>query len=94
MPNRYLYIVAYDIADPKRLRKVHKVVKRHATGGQKSAFECFLSGTERKQLISSCRSIINESEDRLALIPVEMRARPMLCGIAVPAADPDFYYVG
>ena len=48
MTRRALYIVAYDVAKPSRLRKVHRTVKRFATGGQKSVFE---SGT-----------IINEDE--------------------------------
>ncbi len=94
MPKRYLYIVAYDIANKKRLRKVHKIVKKYATGGQKSAFECFLTPDERGKLIKSCRAVINDSEDRLALLPIEMRAQPILKGIALPAADPDYYYVG
>ena len=70
MPNRYLYVVAYDITDPKRLRRIHKVVKSYATGSQKSAFECFLTASEPSELISKSRSIIEETEDRLALIPV------------------------
>ena len=43
MSKRALYIATYDVADPTRLRKVHHVVKRFATGGQKSVFECFLN---------------------------------------------------
>ena len=94
MPKRHLYIVSYDITDPKRLRRIHKVVKTYATGGQKSAFECFLTASERSELISKSRSIIEETEDRLALIPVETRAQSILCGVALPATDPDYYYVG
>ena len=94
MTKRALYIAAYDVSDPSRLRKVHQVVKRFATGGQKSVFECFLTPAEREVLLADARELLDEHEDRLALLRVEQRTRPMLLGIAVPAADPDFYYVG
>lgn len=94
MNKRVLYIAAYDVSEPARLRKVHHVVKRFATGGQKSVFECFLTPTEREELLADARELLDEEEDRLALLRVEQRTRPMLLGIAVPASDPDFYYVG
>ncbi len=94
MTKRVLYIAAYDVSEPARLRKVHHVVKRFATGGQKSVFECFLTPSEREELLAGAREILNEDEDRMALLRIEPRARPILFGIAVPAADPDFFYVG
>lgn len=94
MSKRALYIAAYDVAAPHRLRKVHEAVKSHATGGQKSVFECFLTPAERLGLMKRVHSLIDEREDRFALLQVEERTQPILLGIAVPAADPDFYYVG
>ena len=94
MAKRVLYIAAYDVSEPSRLRKVHQVVKRFATGGQKSVFECFLTSSERETLLSEARALIDEDEDRLALLRVEERARPVLLGIATPAVDPEFFYVG
>ncbi len=40
---RTLYLVAYDVRRPSRLRKALRVLKDYASGGQKSAFECYLS---------------------------------------------------
>ena len=94
MTKRVLYIAAYDVSEPSRLRKVHHVVKRFATGGQKSVFECFLTPSERRELLAEARALLDEDADRLALLRVEERARPMLLGIATPAVDPDFFYVG
>ena len=94
MPQRSLWIAAYDVARPARLRQVHRAVKAYATGGQKSVFECFLTPMERKALLVRGRALINEREDRFALLRVEERAQPVLLGIATPAVDPDFYYVG
>ncbi len=94
MATRGLYIAAYDVADPNRLRKVHQVVKGYATGGQKSVFECFLSPRERTVLISQVRSIIDERQDRFAILQIQEKTKPILLGIATPVVDPDFYYVG
>lgn len=94
MTRRVLYIAAYDVSEPSRLRKVHHVVKRFATGGQKSVFECFLTPSEREELLAEAGAIIDEDEDRLMLFRVEERAQPVLLGTAKPVADPDFVYVG
>ena len=93
MSNRSLFIAAYDVSSPARLRQVHRTVKAYATGGQKSVFECFLTPTERKTLLVKARKLINEREDRFALLRVEERAAPVLLGIATPPSDPDFYFV-
>lgn len=94
MSHRALYIAAYDVASPSRRRQLHGTVKGYATGGQKSVFECFLSSSERRTLLAQARSVINEREDRFALLRVEERAQPVLLGIATAPADPSFYYVG
>lgn len=49
--NRSLFLIAYDVRHPRRLRRVHQVLKDFASGGQKSAFECYLSLVERKELL-------------------------------------------
>ena len=59
MKHRDLCIAAYDVADPKRLRAVLKRVKAHATGGQKSAYECFLTQAERQELLADLRGIVS-----------------------------------
>ena len=75
MTRRALYVLAYDVAKPSRLRKVHRTVKRFATGGQKSVFECLLTPAEREELLAEAGAIIDEDEDRLMLFRVEKRAQ-------------------
>lgn len=43
---RRRYLVAYDIADPSRLRMVHRIVKDHGQSLQYSVFLCDLSPAE------------------------------------------------
>ncbi len=43
MSTRKLYIAAYDISNPRRLRQALKILKGYACGRQKSVFECYLT---------------------------------------------------
>ena len=94
MSKRVLYVAAYDVADPARLRRVHRVVRRFASSGQKSAFECFLNPSERRELLAETRALLDEDEDRFALLRVEERSAPVLLGAATPADGSGFLYVG
>jgi CRISPR/Cas system-associated endoribonuclease Cas2 len=40
---RTLYLVCYDVCEPKRLRRVHRYLMGYKVGGQKSFFECWLT---------------------------------------------------
>ncbi len=94
MSKRALFIAAYDVANPARRRQLHRVVRKYATGGQKSVFECFLTPSERQALLVRARRIIDEREDRFALLRVEKRTAPLLLGRATVSANPRFIYVG
>lgn len=91
---RDLYIAAYDIRSPRRLRMALKIVKGYATGGQKSMFECFLTPVERRQLLDDLRKVIEPRDDRFLLIRLDPRSRVQTLGIAVEPEDPPFFYHG
>jgi len=44
--------------------------------------------------VEEMREVIEPNEDRFLLIPVEMRSRVRVLGIAVAPEDPPFYYAG
>jgi CRISPR-associated protein Cas2 len=69
MPPR-LWIVAYDIADPKRLRKVARHLEDAGERVQKSIFEVPLSVDERKRLERRLANSIRHDEDHVLLHPV------------------------
>ena len=93
MQQRNLHLVAYDIADPKRLDTVMQCVRAHATGGQKSVYECFLTTAERGHLLADLAQIVDEDTDRLLLLRLDPRPRVVTLGIAVPPVDPPYYLV-
>ena len=74
---RQAYIVTYDIANPKRLRKVFEMMKGYGEWLQLSVFRCELNAKERIQLRSNLAEIINHHEDQVLFVdfgPVDGRA--------------------
>jgi len=65
---RNLYLVAYDIADAKRLRHMHRVMEGFGDPLQYSLFRCLLSQKERLLLIDASLSVMNQKEDRVMVI--------------------------
>lgn len=93
MPQRQLHLAAYDVRDPKRLNAALYLVRNHATGGQKSVHEIFLSGVEKADLILDMSQLL-ENEDRFILIRLDTRAKVLTFGKANTPADPDYFYLG
>lgn len=94
MKQRDLYLVAYDVRDPRRLRMALHCVKGYATGGQKSVFECFLTRAEQRELLANIRQALDATEDSFMLLRLDPRARVYTLGIAVTPEDPPFFYQG
>lgn len=65
---RTCYIVAYDISDPKRLRRVHRTMRGYGDSLQYSVFRCILSPSERVLLLEALTPILNHREDQVMLI--------------------------
>ncbi len=91
---RGLHLIAYDVRHPKRLRKLHLVLKDYASGGQKSAFECYLTPAELKELLQRSESIMNTEEDALLAIRLGASSAIALLGKAIKPLDEHFTYLG
>lgn len=65
---RSRHLVAYDIRDPKRLRRVHRVMKGFGMPFQYSVFLCDLTSAERFDLLVELEAIIDRSEDCVAAV--------------------------
>ncbi len=90
---RHLYLAAYDVADDRRLRLSLQIIKSYATGGQKSAYECWLSERERAELLYHMAHVLEESEDRFLLISLDPRTQVQTLGKAIRPADPNYFYI-
>lgn len=64
------YVIAYDIPDDKRRRKIHNLLCGYCTWSQYSLFEGFLTDKEQLALEDNVRKILNEDQDSLRLYPL------------------------
>lgn len=92
--SRSLFLIAYDVRNSKRLRHVHQVLKDFASGGQKSAFECYLSLAERKELLLRVAQVMDGDEDSLLLIRLGACESVELLGKAIKPLDETYTYLG
>lgn len=75
---RHRYLVAYDVSDPVRLRRVHKKLLGFGDPLQYSVFECDLGDAEKLRMVEELSGLIHHGEDRVLIVdvgPVEGRAQ-------------------
>jgi CRISPR-associated endonuclease Cas2 len=65
-----LYIVAYDIASPRRWRKVFRIMEGFGEWVQLSVFQCRLSRRGQIELKRALDEVINHAEDHVIIIEV------------------------
>jgi CRISPR-associated protein Cas2 len=84
----HLYVVAYDIADQRRWRRVFRVMKGHGEWLQLSVFQCRLSRRRCAELKLALEELLNHAEDHLIILdlgPAEA-LRPRVESIGKPFA--------
>jgi len=90
---RRVFLICYDVCDPKRLRKVHRVLQGAGDSMQYSVFRCELTAEEKQDLMTVLWEIINPGVDRLLfanLGPVDSRGREALEYWGDPREQPEF----
>lgn len=93
MPERDLYLAAYDVKNARRLRASLDLVRGYATGGQKSVHECYLSPAEHASLLHDMMLVLEE-EDRFLLLRLDPRSRVHTLGCAEEPQDNPYFYIG
>ena len=66
--NEHLYIVTYDIGDPKRWRAVYGLMNGYGEWVQLSVFQCRLSRQRHAELIATLDEIIDGKEDHVVIV--------------------------
>ena len=64
------YFIIYDIADPKRLNRVAKILENYGQRAQKSKCELSLSTAELKALQREIGLVIHPEEDGVKYFPL------------------------
>lgn len=65
---RRCFLVCYDIRDPKRLRRTHKLMKAYGEAWQYSVFYCALKPIDRVRLENDLREVVNLNVDQVLII--------------------------
>lgn len=72
MPRRsnaeHAYVVAYDIADPKRWRRVFRTMKGYGQWLQLSVFHCRLDGGRRVEMAAALETLIDRTADHIVIL--------------------------
>ena len=66
--DEHLYIVAYDIRDQKRWRRVFRLMKGHGEWLQLSVFQCRLSRRRHAELVALLDGVIHSAEDHIIFL--------------------------
>lgn len=69
------YLVAYDITEPKRLRRVCRILEGFGTRLQYSVFWCDIETQTMLNLWGILLHFISGEEDKLAAYPIDTRAK-------------------
>ena len=89
---RQTFIVSYDIADPKRLRKVYRLMRGWGDHIQLSVFRCELNARELVELRSALVPVINHAHDQVLFVdvgPVEGRGSTSIRAIGKVYTQPE-----
>ncbi len=65
---RKSYLVCYDVANDKRLRKVFKIMRGYGDHLQFSVFECQLTATDLVRLRAELAGVIHHEEDQVLFV--------------------------
>lgn len=66
--DEHLYVVAYDISDQKRWRRVFRVMKGYGEWLQLSVFQCRMGERRRAELIQFLDNIIHHTDDHVVIL--------------------------
>jgi CRISPR-associated protein Cas2 len=93
---RHLYVVTYDVSDPKRLRQVFRTMRGYGDHLQLSVFRCELNAQEVVELRSRLRQIIHHTEDQVLFVnvgPADGRAAGAIMALGKPYTCPERHAV-
>ena len=89
---RHTYVVTYDISNPKRLRKVYKLMLGWGDHLQLSVFQCELNERELIELRAELAKIISHVEDQVLFVDiglVEGRSANAITSLGRAYLDPE-----
>jgi len=84
---RTSYLVCYDIADEKRLRKVFQIMRGYGDHLQYSVFECQLTRMDMAKLRGDLGTVVHRDKDQVLFVnlgPAEGRGDRVITALGKP----------
>ncbi|GAB4250822.1 MAG: hypothetical protein Kow00109_26640 [Acidobacteriota bacterium] len=91
---RRIYLVTYDISDPKRLRQVFKTMKGYGLHVQLSVFQCDLPAQRRIEMEAALSEIIHQDEDQVLVFDLGPTRKDPIKEVAVLGRPATFHRLG
>lgn len=91
----YYTVIAYDIADDKRRKRVSDILSRYGDRVQLSVFECRLTKKKYLRLKRKLERLIKTSEDKIYfyLLPEDVYKKTERLGGVIPIIDREIIIV-
>lgn len=88
-------VIAYDIADDARRKKVSDTLENYGTRVQGSVFECHLTPTQREEVQERIARLIEPEVDNVRYYRVcqDCFAQSSVVGPVPFTTDPDYYLI-
>lgn len=87
MRHKTKYLICYDIANPKRLQKVHRTICKHAFMVQYSVYLADMTKVQCDALLIELASIIHKREDDIRFYPLPSKLKATQLGICCVSDD-------
>lgn len=76
------WLICYDIANPRRLGRVHRCVKKHAIPIQYSVYLAQASANQMQDILREIEHIIDPKQDDIRIYPIPKNPNITLIGQA------------
>ena len=70
MASEHSWLITYDIAEPRRLQRVARIMENHGVRLQKSVFECLLRPADLQRLLRKIAREIDHEVDGVKCFPL------------------------
>ena len=81
------WLIAYDIANPRRLQRVHTYLKRHAVPLQYSVFVTRLNERALSKVLAELKDRIDDGTDDVRAYRLPQRCKPITLGRQILPLD-------
>lgn len=86
-PKRHWYLIAYDIRDPRRLRRLHYYLRKRAIAVQESVFALHADANQLADIEQGMLQYIDAREDDLRLYAIPAPAAIWAAGVQSAAFE-------